>query len=812
MTDPTLHPFAQLLAMLGRAPDDLITVNYERPGSTFSGRVVRVADAVAAVKPHPVETNLWYSVQPFREGGAAKGKASAADVTSLIALYADLDVKPSALPNDAACWAVVAELAEFVGEPPTCIVSTGHGLHPYWRVDPIEPIAGTEILRRWGALVAEVCSRHGDASSAGKRDGVYNLDRVLRIPGTINIGKPGKGMRNVPTSLIPGRGKPMRREYVEAILDAWQPVVAPRGLSDRRARTPDDRDDEERVFSEVEAARYVETMALEPLRATPEGSGFNEALNKATFTIAAFVPEFYSEAAAIDMLTDAISAQFPAGPDSADWATIRSGFGGSKWSARRPSAEERADPFDRYYDGPVSAAPSRARPRSSGDVGTSVLDGEHVEPPDPSVFLPEEFWQSRRIFAHLRQSAHAAMESPEGVLFAALGLTLARTMPNVRLSAPVGVEASLNLMVVLTGDPGDGKSVCRKIAESVLDFGPTKLHKFCPSSGQGLSGQYQYLVKEKGQPPRMEPTRFNAMAVVEESDTIAALASNPTSTLSSELRKAAMGEDIGFANIGDTQTGLPEHSYRFVLLMCLQPELGAWLLGDAAGGLPQRFLWACVRDPHVIRDAARPGVWKVALPFEAGADPMSGAPRSNLVIPGSERIWSETREAKIARKELGRAVSSDLDGHSMLTRRKVSAVLAIMDGRLDDTDQDWALAGMIMRVSEASRAWVQASVAAVNARRAEAAGKHRGRTESAARKALAAETSREVGDLAAQILAFVEAAGADGVTWGKILNRFHRDEKSLVERAIAELEVVGKVAVTEDGSCRGKPVRRVTRA
>ena len=69
-----------------------------------------------------------------------------------------------------------------------------------------------------------------------------------------------------------------------------------------------------------------------------------------------------------------------------------------------------------------------------------------------------------------------------------------------------------------------------------------------------------------------------------------------------------------------------------------------------------------------------------------------------------------------------------LDGHAVLAREKVAALLGILDGRPEVSVEDWQLAGHLMDVSDRERASVQAilTTKAVEdgERRARTAGKH----------------------------------------------------------------------------------------
>lgn len=424
---------------------------------------------------------------------------------------------------------------------------------------------------------------------------------------------------------------------------------------------------------------------------------------------------------------------------------------------------------------------------------------------DRPWFLPEEFWETRPVFDHLRRAAWSRMASPEGVLVAALCLTLYYAEPNVMLSAPVGSEAPINLLATLCGNPSDGKSVCRKLAMEALTFENAKaFHSFGPSSGQGIAKQYQYLKKPRGQEAYMQSVRTSAFALAEEIDSLKAQSSMQGSTLSSELRKAAMGEALGSGNVGETATNLPENTYRFVMLVCTQPELAGWLLEGAAGGLPQRFLWCAVRDPRIVDGIEFPEPMTVRMPFESTPQPFDefseheyGQPRARWVMKGTETIWNEIRQAAREAKMSGDDDVS-LDGHSLLTRRKVSAALALLDGRNNDNDEDWELAALIMDMSNASREWVQGRVMAAAAKENEQKSKARAKGRHIENQTVADLEAKAEHTVEQKIVEFLEtgdqAVREVGRKFG--LKAEVRDEllESMMDRGVIEIgeEIYGK--------------------
>ncbi|WP_461418312.1 ATP-binding protein [Gordonia sp. GN26] len=97
----------------------------------------------------------------------------------------------------AECEAVVHQLAEVVGAEPTAVIYSGHGLQPIWRVEDAQPITDGAVgwntmSARWSGLVREVAKRVNPLATV---DSVFNIDRVLRCPGSTNWKDPANPVR-----------------------------------------------------------------------------------------------------------------------------------------------------------------------------------------------------------------------------------------------------------------------------------------------------------------------------------------------------------------------------------------------------------------------------------------------------------------------------------------------------------------------------------------------------------------------------------------------------------------------------------------
>ncbi len=197
---------ALLLDTLGYQPDEFVSLLYEN-GAGPRTAVKAPADAVAAIGRIPADANVFFGVNPIRgpaRNNAGRGKTE--DVTRLAALWADLDVKADACKDLSVAQAIIDELSKMLGTRPSSITHSGNGLHPYWPVSDghVSATNAAALVRRWGRLVAVVAEAHG-----ARVDSVYDLPRMLRVPGTFNNKAAAKGDAATPVTTYADTGGPL---------------------------------------------------------------------------------------------------------------------------------------------------------------------------------------------------------------------------------------------------------------------------------------------------------------------------------------------------------------------------------------------------------------------------------------------------------------------------------------------------------------------------------------------------------------------------------------------------------------------------
>lgn len=148
-------------------PDGPWTLTAIIPDGAIETATFTDPDEVTAwVKQRDGKKNLYWAPNPLRR--AMKSKAKKSDVAALEWLHVDVDdPSPRAL-------ALIRE------HDPTVIINSGNGFNALWRLT--EPVAVSE---EWPVERLEGYNRHLENLLSG--DHCHNLDRILRLPFTVNL-------------------------------------------------------------------------------------------------------------------------------------------------------------------------------------------------------------------------------------------------------------------------------------------------------------------------------------------------------------------------------------------------------------------------------------------------------------------------------------------------------------------------------------------------------------------------------------------------------------------------------------------------
>lgn len=305
--------------------------------------------------------------------------------------------------------------------------------------------------------------------------------------------------------------------------------------------------------------------------------------------------------------------------------------------------------------------------------------------------------------------AKSRMAAPWAVFAGVLLRVAASVPPYVQLPGVIGDRASLNLLCAFVGPSGSGKGNATKVAALAW---PTDILTLPVGSGQGIAEAFT----KRDPKDEIHPVIFD----IPEIDTMTGLSSTQGSILLPTIKSLAMGEQLGQANATkDARRVVAAHSYRGCLSVSAQPGHTNVIFNDTTGGTPQRFLWMPVTDPNIE--------------YGDFPDPNPLVTDPPIWTPGKDGVvdidYSAVPDIEIAIRQAqydkSRGVGDPLDGHAVLTRCKVAALLAIMHQRAEVTEEDWVLSAAVMAVSNETRRGLREYAEEVKRQRALDAGNTR---------------------------------------------------------------------------------------
>lgn len=393
-----------------------------------------------------------------------------------------------------------------------------------------------------------------------------------------------------------------------------------------------------------------------------------------------------------------------------------------KDAAEHLGAGHTAEEF-RVVDAPDPEDPcvlSGERPETAHQGG--AVSAERVA----KLQLPEEFWDARPTLADIRRAARSRLVAPDAVLGAVLTRVAAISPHTLELPPIVGSPMGLSFFVAMVGMPESGKSAVTNLAAELLPAPPEVLDRLPLGSGEGMIEQLFELVDETDENDKVRKvkrqTRHQAIFVVDEGSVVADLGGRRGSTILATLRGIWTHSTVGNANASvETKRLLDGRAYVYGLQLGIQPELAGPLLADAAGGLPQRFLWVSASDPTapgVAEDWCEPLRWSPPNVATMQSITITRGGWRRHVLPVAATVVAEIRAARLGVLR-GEVEVAPLDAHRNLLRLKVAALLSLLDGRLEVTEDDWALGGVVVGTSRRVRARVESILEGVERRREE---------------------------------------------------------------------------------------------
>lgn len=497
--------------------------------------------------------------------------------------------------------------------------------------------------------------------------------------------------------------------------------------------------------------------------------------------------------------------------------------------------------FHEAFTWPGRRAGDRNRPGSNEFMAALAWAAAQVRNEDPEALRQrmdrdspanaeideDSFWEARPELAQLRDFARARKVGPWSMFGVVLARAVAVIPPTVVLPPLRGGHGSLNLFTAIVAPSGKGKGTSESAAEDALWTDPD-VHVATPGSGEGILKEYATKRNVKQKSVQMD-LRNSVLFTAPEIDSLAALKGRSGSTLLPELRKAWMGEQLGFSYAADDKKfALCKHRYRMAMVVGVQPGRSQTLFEDADGGTPQRFLWFPATDPNRPKERpASPEPLKL-LRWPGGVLVTDGTTTNSTMTavdetdddaegvqfsfelarlrlseradPDSFHVLGvpqsvEDAVAAEAERDLDGDYSDDLDSHGTMMRMKIAAVLMWLNGRTDEvTEEDWELAGIVKAISDRTRAETVGELHT----RAEDASKARGRAEGK-REIAKAEVVEDARSQRAVDLVRKHTQAAGRISRKALRGKLRPELRDHLDDAVDRLVAAG-VIVREDGA------------
>jgi hypothetical protein len=155
-------------------------------------------DDLGALRPSIADLggrgDLWFGAAPRRVQLPNNQRGGVADCVSIPGLWLDVDVAGEGhkLPGLPADYDQAIHLVRRCEYRPTAVVRSGYGLQCWWVfAEHLPAVEASALLGRWQTTWSRLAKEHGV-----HLDNVANLDRVMRLPGTLNW----KGAQPVPVT------------------------------------------------------------------------------------------------------------------------------------------------------------------------------------------------------------------------------------------------------------------------------------------------------------------------------------------------------------------------------------------------------------------------------------------------------------------------------------------------------------------------------------------------------------------------------------------------------------------------------------
>lgn len=361
---------------------------------------------------------------------------------------------------------------------------------------------------------------------------------------------------------------------------------------------------------------------------------------------------------------------------------------------------------------PASAGGADRDLGSGGRAAAPAPDGDGT----PPLNLPDDFWGQRPVLAHIRQAAWSAGCSPDALLVHTLARVATFVHPSFKLPGVeqglIGKQQTLDFLGCVVAETSGGKTLAAGVGELLVPApeppldGTEPLIDFEQKVGSGEGIAEFFLVPELApdEDGKLKPTGKRTIGKqalfmsVDEGTGFTAQAGRKGTTIIATLASAWSGESLGQLNAAEQTRRLVRGGrVRICAVINMQDTNGYKLYSDdlESVGFTGRLMFASAHDPSAPPPSEQPE-WP---------GPLSWPIRGGSVMGSTFFTYdaSIVDEIKATRHGiLTKAVQIDRrQSQYLLLRCKVAALFAVLDGRLDVSGGDWALATQAIEMSAA---------------------------------------------------------------------------------------------------------------
>lgn len=389
--------------------------------------------------------------------------------------------------------------------------------------------------------------------------------------------------------------------------------------------------------------------------------------------------------------------------------------------------------------------------------------------------------------------------NPWGVLGAVMAWVAVDIPPEVTTLGEQQGKGTFNLFVALCGEPGAGKGNTMQLASGMVrreirgNFVTAEFNK--PMRGPVGSPEGMISVlrprtaaedeDEDNQPPELARVIFE----VAEINRLYGERRTQESTQEGTLLSMWSNENVGVLRKKEQDTlAVEAWSYRACFLVGAQAKWVHRLAGETSDGLAQRWLYLPVATTHVERPqlGKKRNAVEVEIPtIDIPAEVWNAT--KPVVIDNYVQYALELQDYLLRKANAEKRPVDPFNVHRAYNQARVAAALAVITrGRLEVSPEAWHLAGVVMDVSDLTRARLVREYEHRDRRdRVEAAADRAGIHDDAVIKA--AETK------------IVKVLKDNGGTMpgGKLRNTLSKPQREVSEQAVNNLKQSGVISVEE---------------